>query len=101
LENIRWLQKNWSDNSVSCTVYYKKEEIPEIRKYLEKYYRDNFKSLSFLLHQDHGFMQAPYEEVTKEQYDELVSKTRLITRIDSLEFDETDVDCSSGACPVR
>jgi ribonucleoside-triphosphate reductase (thioredoxin) len=101
LENIRWLQKNWSDNSVSCTVYYKKEEIPEIRKYLEKYYKDNFKSLSFLLHQDHGFQQAPYEEVTKEQYEELVSKTQLITRIENLEFDETDIDCATGACPVR
>jgi len=34
LEVVKWLQAHWSDNSVSCTVYYRKEELPEIKKYL-------------------------------------------------------------------
>ncbi len=50
LETVKWLQETWSDNSVSCTVYYRKEELPEIRKYLKKHYKNNHKSLSFLLH---------------------------------------------------
>jgi ribonucleotide reductase alpha subunit len=100
LETVKWLQEVWSDNSVSCTVYYRKEELPEIKKYLAKNYKNNHKSLSFLLHSEHGFKQAPYEEITKEAYDELVSKTRLITKIDEASFDGGD-ECASGACPVK
>ncbi len=100
LEVVKWLQAHWSDNSVSCTVYYRKEELPEIKKYLAKNYKNNHKSLSFLLHNEHGFHQAPLEEITKEQYDELVAKTRLITKIDEATFDGGD-ECASGACPVK
>ena len=100
LEVVKWLQAHWSDNSVSCTVYYRKEELPEIKKYLAKNYKNNHKSLSFLLHNEHGFHQAPLEEITKEQYDELVSKTRLITKVDEANFDGGD-ECASGACPVK
>lgn len=100
LETVKWLQEVWSDNSVSCTVYYCKEELPEIKKYLAKNYKNNHKSLSFLLHSEHGFKQAPYEEITKEAYEELVAKTTLITKIDEASFDGGD-ECASGACPVK
>lgn len=101
LETIKWLQSEWSDNSVSCTVYYRMEELPEIKKYLKKNYKTNHKSLSFLLHNEHGFKQAPLEEITKEQYDDLVAKTRLITSISSLDIGLDDAECATGACPVR
>lgn len=100
LKEIRRLQKDWSDNSVSCTIYYRKEEIPAVREYLLKYYRNNHKSLSFLLHSDHGFQQAPYEEITKEQYEDLVRKTSIISSVRSAEFDSAD-ECATGACPIR
>lgn len=100
LEVVKWLQANWSDNSVSCTVYYRKEELPEIQKYLAKNYKNNHKSLSFLLHNEHGFHQAPLEEITKEAYDALVASTQLITHVDEALFDGGD-ECASGACPVK
>ena len=100
LEVVKWLQEVWSDNSVSCTIYYRKEELPEIRKYLKKHYKNNHKSLSFLLHSEHGFKQAPLEEITKEQYDAMVDSTRLITQIDEANIGLED-DCATGACPVR
>jgi adenosylcobalamin-dependent ribonucleoside-triphosphate reductase len=100
LEVVKWLQANWSDNSVSCTVYYRKEELPEIQKYLAKNYKNNHKSLSFLLHNEHGFHQAPLEEITKEAYDALVASTQLITHVDEASFDGGD-ECASGACPVK
>lgn len=100
LEVVREIQTNWSDNAVSCTVYYRKEELPAIRKYLENNYNSNFKSLSFLLHSDHGFDQAPLEEITEERFNQLVASTRLITSVSSAEFEASD-DCASGACPVR
>ena len=100
LETVKWLQEVWSDNSVSCTVYYRKEELPEIKKYLAKNYKNNHKSLSFLLHSEHGFKQAPYEEITKEGYDALVAKTTLITKVNEATFDGGD-ECATGACPVK
>jgi len=101
LEMVKWLQKVWSDNSVSCTIYYRKEELPEIRAYLKKFYKTCHKSLSFLLHNEHGFKQAPLEEITKEQYDELVAKTVPITSMSSIDIGLDTAECESGACPVR
>jgi ribonucleotide reductase alpha subunit len=100
LEQVKRMQTLWSDNSVSCTVYYRKEELPEIQKYLKKYYKNHHKSLSFLLHSDHGFHQAPYEEITKEAFDELKAQTTLIISISEANIGIDD-DCASGACPVR
>ena len=100
LEVVKWLQSEWSDNSVSCTVYYRKEELPEIKKYLAKNYKNNHKSLSFLLHNEHGFKQAPLEEITKEVYDALVASTRLITKVEDASF-EGDLECAGGVCPVK
>jgi adenosylcobalamin-dependent ribonucleoside-triphosphate reductase len=101
LETVKWLQEVWSDNSVSCTVYYRPEELPEIKKYLKKNYKTNHKSLSFLLHSEHGFKQAPLEEITEEQYNEMVANTRTITSIDEANIGLDDAECASGACPIR
>jgi ribonucleoside-triphosphate reductase len=100
LNEVKRMQTLWSDNSVSCTVYYKKEELDDIKAYLEKNYKHGHKSLSFLLHSEHGFKQAPYEEVNKEVFDDLVSKTKLITSISQAEFEAAD-ECATGACPIR
>lgn len=100
LEAVKYMQKVWSDNSVSCTVYYKKEELPEIKKYLAKNYKMNHKSLSFLLHSEHGFKQAPFQEIGKQEFEDLVASTKLITSIKSAEFEGAD-ECASGACPIK
>jgi len=101
LETVKWLQKVWSDNSVSCTVYYRPEELDDIKKYLKKNYKNNHKSLSFLLHSNHGFDQAPYEEISKEEYEAYVARTKLITHVAEANIGLDDADCESGACPIR
>lgn len=101
LENVRWLQTVWSDNSVSCTIYYKKEELPEIREWLNNNYSESVKTCSFLLHSEHGFSQAPYEEITKEQYEELSSKVQPIDSVEVAEEDFELEECSTGACPIK
>jgi hypothetical protein len=60
LDLVRWLQANWSDNAVSCTIYYRKEELEDIKQYLSEHLTNEIKSVSFLLKSDHGFVQAPY-----------------------------------------
>jgi len=101
LEVIKRLQLEWSDNSVSVTIYYRKEELEAIRWWLHDNYH-NTKSVSFLLHSDHGFDQAPLEEITKEQYEEMKASVTPITSLDSVSLEEVEIDnCDTGACPVR
>lgn len=101
LELVKQLMTLWSDNSISVTVYYKKEELPEIKKWLKEHYKDSIKSVSFLLHKDHGFKQSPYEEITKEDYDKLMIKIKPLTEViienKHIDFEE----CSKGACPIK
>jgi ribonucleoside-triphosphate reductase len=104
LEVVRRLQREWSDNAVSCTVYYRLEELDEIREYLREHFTDNFKSLSFLLHTGHGFDQAPLEEITEEAYYEYLSRVEpieeAIRKIGKIEFD-LDAECAGGVCPIK
>lgn len=102
LELVKRLQRDWSDNSVSCTVYYQKEDVPEIRDYLEKNMSENFKTVSFLLYQDHGFKQAPYETITKEAYDEMMKTFIPISSIEDSNGDDFKIDeCAGGSCPIK
>jgi hypothetical protein len=101
LEVIKRLQAEWSDNAVSVTIYYRKEELEPIKEWLRLNYR-NVKSVSFLLHNDHGFDQAPMEEIDYETYKAMASTVTPITSLEALNMDEIDIqDCEGGACPVR
>ena len=100
LELVKELQTKWSDNSVSVTVYYKLEELDEIKEWMKKNYEKSLKTVSFLLHSDHGFAQAPYEEITSDQYEKMVSRLKTIQHVDT--GDVLDgVECEGGACPIR
>ena len=103
LNTIKELQTNWSDNSVSVTIYYRLNELDDIKEWLKNNYNNNIKTCSFLLHNDHGFKQAPFEEISKDVYDELMKKVIPITsgKILTLADNELSSDCIGGACPIR
>lgn len=103
LEIVKKLQNEWSDNAVSVTIYYRKKELPQIRKWLKDNYNQNLKTVSFLLHSEHGFQQAPFEEITKEEYDEIVKSVKPITSIDSIDEESIldSFECEGGVCPVK
>lgn len=103
LEKVKELQSIWSDNGVSCTVYYKKNELSAIKKWLKENYNEGVKSCSFLLHNEHGFDQAPLEEISAQQYNALIKK---ITPITELTINDKDVisgieECEGGTCPIK
>lgn len=101
MEVVKLMQKVWADNAVSVTVYYDIDELPEIIDWMKANWNE-FKSMSFLLKTNHGFEQAPLEEITKDEYE---------SRLQSIDYshfhihggpaDLEDADCVSGACPVR
>ncbi len=102
LELVKYLQTHWSDNSVSCTVYYKIEELPSIKAWLKANYENSIKSVSFLLHSSHGFIQAPLEEITEEEY---LKRTQKLTPLNLNKDKAADLpdsfECTTGACPVK
>ena len=101
LAGIRRLQAEWSDNSVSVTVYYKKEELDSIKAWLDTNY-NNVKSVSFLLHNDHGFDQAPLEEIDKKTYNAMKKRSTPITSLKDIKMEDIEIaECAGGACPVR
>lgn len=101
LDMVRRMQREWSDNSVSCTVYYKKEDMDDIKKYLKEHFRNEIKTVSFLLYHGHGFDQAPYETIDKETYLDMASKVKQITSVEVKEEDMELIDCATGACPIK
>jgi len=103
LEWVKKMQTEWADNAVSVTVYYRKEELDSIKEWLSKNYDKSVKSVSFLLHSDHNFVLPPYEEISKDAYDKMVSKIDFSIPLVQSRFDgELDMDnCATGACPVK
>lgn len=103
LEWVKKMQTVWADNAVSVTVYYRLEELSEIKDWLSKNYDSSVKSVSFLLHTDHNFPLPPYEETTEEEYNKAVAKIDMSIPLVQRSFDgELDMDnCATGACPIK
>ena len=70
--NAADLQRYWADNQVSITVTFNKEEKKDIATCLEVY-EDRLKSISLLPISEHGYEQAPYIEITEDEYSKLYS----------------------------
>ncbi len=100
LDVLKMAQKHWADQAVSVTVYYDRDDLPQLKAWLG----DNLqylKSISFLCHNAHGFKQAPKEAITKGQYEKLSSKITTIQLEEVGEGDLESLECSGGVCPVK
>jgi ribonucleoside-triphosphate reductase (thioredoxin) len=104
LDVVKMVNENWSDQSSSVTVYYKKEEIPKLKQWLSENLK-YLKTISFLCHSDHGFKQAPKEAISKEDFEKLSKniKDLDLSKVDpeneNLSID--NLECESGACPIK
>jgi len=101
LDMVKTLQEIWSDNAVSVTAYYSPEELDSLKKWLKENYKNNVKSVSFLLRQKHGFKQAPYQEITKEAYDSAKSKVKPLSNLNITGDTLQGLECDGGVCPIR
>ena len=98
LENTAQMQYYWSDNQVSVTINFKQEEAKDIEKALELY-ENRLKSVSFLPTSNHGYKQAPYEPITKEQYEIMKIGLRQYT-FDTDTHDSEEKFCDGVTCTV-
>lgn len=106
IQQLEWVvkaQSTWADNNVSVTVYYRKEELLEIQEWMKKNYKNKVKSVSFLLHSDHGFNLAPYEEIDIDTYNKVRNKIKSnLTFTDSGDANLLEsLECEGGYCPIK
>jgi ribonucleotide reductase alpha subunit len=102
LDMVKKLQTVWSDNAVSVTAYYKPEELDTLKTWLKNNYEHNIKSVSFLLFKDHGFKQAPYQEIDESAYLTASAKVKPLTSMSTGNTEMLDMaECAGGACPIR
>jgi ribonucleoside-diphosphate reductase alpha chain len=93
-----WLvyQRAWCEHKPSITVSVKEDEWMEVGAWVYKNF-DEVSGISFLPHSDHTYKQAPYQEVSKEEYDDLVAKMPKNIRWEDLSFYETEDGTSTNA----
>jgi hypothetical protein len=94
--NAAFMQKYWSDNQVSITVSFAKDEKKDIVSCLE-IYEDQLKSISLLPRDTNAYAQSPYIEITKEEYEDM---TRHLCKIDFERsvHEETEKFCDGDSC---
>ena len=70
-----WLtyQRHWCEHKPSVTISVRDAEWMEVGAFVYKHF-DEMSGVSFLPHTDHTYQQAPYQDCTKEEYEELLGK---------------------------
>jgi ribonucleoside-diphosphate reductase alpha chain len=70
-----WLQyrENFSEHNPSVTITIKENEWFEVAAWVYKNF-DNMTGVSFLPYSEHSYKQAPYQDCTKEEYENLLMK---------------------------
>ena len=106
LEHYLVFQQEWCEHNPSITVYVKQDEWLEVGAWVYKHL-DKLGGVSFLPHSEHIYPQAPYQDLTKEQYLENLKNFPVIdwAKFDAYEVDDATVNmhelaCVSGYCEV-
>jgi len=106
--NTQWVKKGHrkgaNTNNVSATVSIKEGEWEEVGKWMWEN-KETFNGLSVLPYFGGSYTQAPFEDITKEQFDEMAKHLHNIDLSKVVEFsDETalmdQAACAGGACEI-
>jgi ribonucleoside-diphosphate reductase alpha chain len=104
-----WLtyQRHWCEHKPSVTISVRDSEWLEVGAFVYKHF-DEMSGVSFLPHSDHTYQQAPYQDCTKEQYEELLAQ--MPERIDWTKLSEYEQEdntaamqtlaCSGDSCEI-
>ncbi len=113
LERVKFFYQTWikpghrsgqNTHNISATISIKEDEWETVGKWMwdnRKFYN----GLSVLPYADHTYKQAPFEDCTKEQYEEMMSHLHNIDLSKIVELvDNTDLKgeaaCAGGACEI-
>lgn len=107
LEYWKKVKVNYTEHNPSVTISVGANEWIEVANWLYKNW-DMIGGLSFLPREEHSYLLAPYEEITKERYEEIAAKLPPIDFSQILLYekeDDTDVKkelaCVGGVCEIE
>ena len=100
-------QNHWCEHKPSITVYYTDDEFLQVAQWIW----DNFdicSGISLLPVSDHVYQQAPYEDISAEDYDKLLAEMpKGVDWNDLVNFEQEDnttgsqeLACVGGACEI-
>jgi ribonucleoside-diphosphate reductase alpha chain len=107
LEMWKTYRTHWTEHNPSVTINVEEDEWMRVGAWVF----DNFDSIggvSFLPSVEHSYKQAPYQEISKEEYDSWTSKMPGSIRWEMLSLYETtdgttgsqELSCVAGACEI-
>lgn len=107
LEIWKTLQEAWCEHKPSITINVKNDEWLDVQAWVWKNF-DMISGVSFLPFSEHSYKQAPYQEITKEQYDEWMEFTpKQIDWSELADFEKEDnttgaqeLACVAGSCEI-
>ncbi|MDP2705226.1 MAG: ATP cone domain-containing protein [Patescibacteria group bacterium] len=106
LEYWKGVKENFTEHNPSVTIYVGDNEWIEVANWLYKNW-DILGGLSFLPRDNHVYKLAPYEEITKERYEELLSKLPKIDFSQIVVYEKDDetmgakeLACVGGVCEI-
>jgi len=107
LELWKAYQNHWCEHKPSITVYYTDDEFLQVAQWIWENF-DLCSGISLLPYSDHVYQQAPYEDISAEEYDKLVAEMPVGVDWNDLEkYEEEDnttgsqeLACVGGACEI-
>lgn len=100
---------NYVDHNASITIQIDKNEKDEIVDMVDKQW-DNIVGCAFLPKYTDAYPQMPYEEITEQQYNDMIKNFPDLTDLyyyvnmfenEDEEYELDESDCKGGYCPVR
>lgn len=114
LSRVKWFYDNWikpghragqNTHNISATISVKEDEWEEVGKWMWDN-KNSYNGLSVLPFSDHSYIQAPFEDITEEKYNELIGHLTNIDLSQVVELmDNTnlagEIACGADGCVVE
>lgn len=107
LELYKTMMKHYVDHNASNTIHVREHEWDLVEDWVYNNW-DDLVGVTFLSLDDNFYQLAPYESITKEEYENLMSEqprfsVNILSKFEdfSKEFELLDADCDTGVCPIK
>jgi ribonucleoside-diphosphate reductase alpha chain len=114
LERVKWFNQNWikpghrtgmNTHNISATVSIREHEWDAVGNWMWEN-REHFNGLSVLPYDGGTYIQAPFEDITEEKYNQLIETLHDVDLSKVIELeDNTDLSgelaCAGGACEIK
>jgi ribonucleoside-triphosphate reductase (thioredoxin) len=103
-----WLQnrEHYTEHNPSVTITYQPHEVMDLMRWIHAH-QDKIGGMAFLPHSDAHYEQLPYEEISKEEYQQRAAAFPEIDFSKIYRYEETDLTnaaqelaCMAGNCDV-